>query len=228
MRRRKQSALKKVFTWFTAIFTATGLFVMYTPVANYLARPLVVDSEEAAGAELAVVLGGGVYGTGVLSGATRERLLKGLLLYKDGRAERILFSGATIASTGRKVMKSVRGGGAGGDYSEGDAMYAVARGLGISAEDLAVDSRSTSTYENIINARSYMEAAGLETCLIVTSPTHMTRAALVAEKLGLECAPAPVEDYTGLRTSPVDRISLMSEVMWEYAALVLYWVNGYV
>lgn len=214
---------------FMAAFTAFALFVMFTPAANMLAWPLIV-SGDIKRSDLIVVLGGGAYENGALGGASNERFLRGIMLLKDGYARRIIFSGGSITGTPEKVMRTVlkKGGPEDIDVSEAEVMYSAAAKLGLPRGSLARDPVSTNTFENLRNAGEYMAAKGLKRCLIVTSATHMRRAIGVSEKLGMDCAPAPVADYTRYRKGAVDRLSLFREVAWEYAGLVLYKLYGYI
>jgi len=223
--------LRKLIRWFSLAFTAAALLVMYTPAANLLARTLTRDPPpvpERAG--LIAVLGGGAFADGSLTGASNERLIKGLLLYRQGRAPRVIFLGGTIVSTSTKIIHTVA---ASRDrraitVPEGGIMREVAVGLGLAPDVAAWDPLSPNTRENIVNLKAYMEENGIRDCLLVTSATHMLRASLLASKAGLECAPAPVRDYTPYITGPVGRVSLMYTVAWEYAALALYWLYGYI
>lgn len=113
------------------------------------------------------------------------------------------------------------------DSVEAAVMEKTAKGLGIPEADMAVDAYSTNTYENLVDVKEYMEKNGLRSCLLVTSPAHMLRASLVARKLGLECSPAPVGDYTRLRRSGIDRIALAREAAHEYAGILFYRIKGY-
>lgn len=216
--------------WFCVAFTVAILALMYTPVANYMARPLIIRHPEPQNADIIVVLGGGVYKNGVLGGATNERFIKGLLLYKSGNAGRIIFTGATIVEPSKKLIHTIMRSQdlSGITLSEANVMQEIALQLGLPEKKVTSDDRSTNTYENLKNVKEYMEKSGLKTCILVTSPTHMKRALLVSDKLSLSCSAAPVDDYTYLRAGTIDRLSLFRETLWEYAALVLYKIYGYI
>ncbi len=217
----------KAIKAFCYAFTATAVFFIYTPAANWMARPLVVEPELRK-TDLVVVLGGGAYRDGTLSKDSNERLIHGLLLYRGGYAPRVIFSGGTISNPRDKLMHSVTGATSGlMDSVEAAIMEKTAKGLGIPEADMAVDAYSTNTYENLVDVKEYMEKNGLKSCLLVTSPAHMLRASLVARKLGLECSPAPVGDYTRLRRSGIDRIALAREAAHEYAGILFYRIKGY-
>ncbi len=213
---------------FCYAFAATALIVMYTPVANWMARPLIV-SPYIKKADLIVVLGGGAYPDGSLSGHSNERLIKGLLLYRAGYAPRVIFSGGTIMTPGGKLIHAVTGRSTGGSkVVEATVMDEEAAGLGFPPSALAVDVNSANTHENLVDVKEYMTKNGLSSCLLVTSATHMLRASLVARKLGLDCSPAPVSDYTRYRDSGIERLALAGEATHEYMALVLYKIRGYI
>ena len=68
------------------------LALAYTPVTRYLLGALTVP-EEVREADLIVVLGGGVNQGRYLSLVSSHRMVRGVQLYFDGRAKKILFSG---------------------------------------------------------------------------------------------------------------------------------------
>jgi uncharacterized SAM-binding protein YcdF (DUF218 family) len=214
--------------WFAFTFTLGMFLVMYTPVANWLAGPLVVQ-EELKKADLIVVLGGGSYRNS-LTGASSERLLKGLILYREGYAPRIIFSGGAPEGLSRKLLHTVLGikTGKKTQSSEADLMGSAASRLGVPDKDRAIDEAALDTYENLINVGKYMSENGLKTCLMVTSPTHMRRAELIARKLGLECYPAPISDYTSEMKGPFERLALFKQTVWEYGGLAVYRLYGYI
>lgn len=212
-----------------------AFFIMFTPIANLLARPLVVKETLGKvglpqGADIIVVLGGGAFKNGVLAGASNERLIRGLLLYKEGWAPRIMFTGGAIESKAAKIAhmltqstdKSVI------VASEGGLMGDVALRLVVPEKAAVIDPLSTNTYENLLHAKKYMDEKGLKSCIIVTSSLHMKRASLVAEKLGLLYYAAPIKDAARYRTGGLGRINLMDELLWEYAAIALYRFYGYI
>ena len=180
--------------------------------------------------DVIIVLGGGAYENGVLGAPSNERLLRGLLLYKSGYAPIVIFTGGAITSASTKILHTLS---ASDDRSAIDApeaavMYDTAVALGIPESVMTVDGRSTNTRENLKDVKELMQKNGHKTCLIVTSSTHITRAMLIAKKLGMDCAPAPVKDTTPLRRSAMDRLTLFHSVLWEYAGLALYKVYGYI
>jgi uncharacterized SAM-binding protein YcdF (DUF218 family) len=218
-----------LFRAVSVVFTATVIIIIFTPLSNYMARTLIV-APELKKTDLIAVLGGGAYENGVLGGGSNERLIHGMLLYREAYAPEIIFSGGTIIKTSSKVLHTLLKSQDKGspDVVEAAIMKEVSLKLGIPDEDVALEAASTHTYGNIKGIRDYMATRGFKTCLIVTSPTHMYRSYRVSKKLGLDCYPAPVEDYTWYIYSAIGRLDLFREVMWEYAGLFIYRLYGYV
>jgi uncharacterized SAM-binding protein YcdF (DUF218 family) len=213
-----------------ALFTLMVFMVAYTPVSNRLAAELVVEDRPEK-ADLIVVLGGGANRIGTLSGASNERLIHGLRLFKAGYAPLVYFAGGTIIDTKAKVTRTITGNEKSPDAPdvvEAAIMKDVAVELGMSENALRVDALSSDTHENFVELQAYMEKTGVKTCLVVTSPTHAYRAQALYHKLGLDCSMATIPDYTGEISSFTGRVSLMRAVMWEFSAIALYRVLGYI
>ena len=220
---------KGVALGFCAVFTVSVLLIIFTPISNYMASPLVVDPEPRR-AELIAVLGGGAHPNGVLGGGSSERFLHGLRLYKQGYGGEVLFVGGSILKPTKKVLHTVTKSEDASeiDVAEAALMHELSMAFGMDPGKMHQESASTHTYENIVAIKDFMEVRGIKDCLIVTSPTHSARSISVALKLGLDCTPATVPDYTPHISSALGRLSLLHAVLWEYAGLFLYKAYGYI
>lgn len=79
-----------------------------------------------------------------------------------------------------------------GDAVEADAMYRYLLKKGIPADRLYAESRSKSTYENMLYSKEIIENNGLEPSMtIVTSDFHEYRSIAMAESLGIEAGSYP-------------------------------------
>ncbi len=221
--------IKKKFRKFAVVFTVIFLIIMYTPVANILAGTLTV-TPQVKKADLVVVLTGGAYSNGVLSSSSSRRFIKGLTLYREGFSSKILFTGGGISGLTKKIIHTATKSDDKTQITiqEGGIMYSTALTFGMPESEVFVDRLSTNTYENVVNTAAFMKERKLKTCLLVSSPTHMYRIMRVVRKVGVDCTPAPVGDYTGDVRGATGRLSLMRSVVWEYAALALYRINGYI
>lgn len=222
--------LRRAAIWSCVLIVVLLAVVAFTPLSNLLARPLIVKDAEPEKADVIFVLGGGAYPNGVLGGSSSERFIHGMLLHKDGYGKELVFVGGSITSIASKLGHTLS---RSEDYSaidvtESAVMYDNAVRLGLSEGALHLDRESTHTYSNVLYAQGFMEEGGYESCLLVSSPTHMYRVMRVAKKLGLSCSAAPVPDHTPFRSSAVARVALLREVLWEYTGLAIYKIYGYI
>jgi len=126
-------------------------------------------------------------------------------LYKAGAAPRLLMTGA----------------GVGGDNAS--SMKAIAAGMGVPAEAILVETRSTTTRQNLVFAAPIVRAQGWRRVALVTSTSHMARAERAARKAmpEVEWIAVPVED-----AGPASRI--YRQRLLEWAKLVGYLVRGWI
>jgi uncharacterized SAM-binding protein YcdF (DUF218 family) len=136
--------------------------------------------------DAAIVLGAAVWGANV-SPVFKERINHGIDLYRKGRVRKLIFTG---------------GQGNPGEPTESSAARDYALQLGIPADDILIEEKSHTTYENILYAKQLTDAHGLRQVLIVSDPLHMKRAVAMARDLGLVADPSPTPStrYQGLRS----------------------------
>ncbi len=127
-----------------------------------------------------IVLGAGVRKDGTPSPMLKDRLDKGIELYNQGLAPKIIMSG----DHGQHR------------YDEVNTMKKYAINKGVPSEDIFMDHAGFSTYESIYRERDVFE---VKKAIIVTQKYHMYRALYIADKLGLEAYGVPAEDikYSG-------------------------------
>lgn len=137
-------------------------------------------------ADAAVVLGAAVWSQGV-SPVFRERINHSIDLYRRGRVKKIIFTG---------------GQGNSNEPTEAVAARAYAMSNGVPKDDILIEQRSHTTYENLVYAKQLADVHGLKKVLIVSDPMHMKRAIAMAHDLGLDAYPSPTTTtrYTGFRT----------------------------
>ena len=134
------------------------------------AKKQIISPEEAANLEdidCIIVLGCLVRPNGNPSDMLSDRLRRGVELYENGAAPKILMSG----DHGQK------------DYNEVQTMKQYALDAGIASEDIFMDHAGFSTYDSIYRAK---EIFGAKRIIIVSQEYHLHRALLIARKLGLE------------------------------------------
>lgn len=127
-------------------------------------------AEDVAGGErfdCIMILGCGVYDDGTPTPMLKDRLDKGIELYRAGLASKLLLSGdhGTVG------------------YNEVAGMYAYAIAAGIPDEDIFLDHAGFTTYESVYRAK---EIFGVKKILVVTQGYHLYRAMFYCRCLGLE------------------------------------------
>ena len=137
-------------------------------------------------ADAAIVLGAAVWSSGV-SPVFRERINHGIELYQKGKVRKLIFTG---------------GQGNPGEPTESSAARDYAIQSGVPAQDILIEEKSHTTYENIRYAKQVADAHNIKRVLIVSDPLHMKRAVLMAQDVGLiaEPSPTPTTRYQGLKS----------------------------
>lgn len=154
-------------------------------------------------ADCIIVLGAKVKPDGEPSTALLKRLEKALECYEEGLAPYIIVCGA-------------QGGDEPCTEAEGMHKWLVAHGVPDSA--VIMEDRSTSTEENLANAKAIMEEKGFKTCIVTTNAYHLTRAMWIAEDTGLDAQGAAAQNNITLQTRA--RLRMREAVSW-----VLYFLG---
>ena len=152
-----------------AVVGVTALLIINSHVKS-AGKNRILTVEQAAELEnvdCIIVLGCQVKDDGSLSHMLRDRLMRGLEVYKAGAASKLLMSG----DHGRE------------DYDEVGAMKNYAIENGVPSEDVFMDHAGFSTYETIYRAKEVFEA---DKVIIVTQEYHLYRALYIAKQLGVD------------------------------------------
>ncbi len=134
-------------------------------------------------ADCILVLGAGLRKDNTPSPILRERIDRGMELYRLGAAPKLLMSG----DHGRV------------EYNEVGVMKALAIESGIPSEDIFMDHAGFSTYESLYRARDVFCAKRV---IIVSQKYHLFRALYIADQLGIEAygVGADVQRFYGQTT----------------------------
>jgi uncharacterized SAM-binding protein YcdF (DUF218 family) len=165
-----------------AIIALTVVVLTVTAARIYSYSSVAVDKQ----ADAAVVLGAAVWSRNV-SPVFRERINHAVDLYRQGKVRKLIFTG---------------GQGNSNEPTEAAAASSYAQANGIPIQDILVEQKSHTTFENIVNAKQLADANSLKTVLVVSDPMHMKRAMTMARDVGLIAypSPTPTTRYVGWRT----------------------------
>lgn len=127
------------------------------------------EEDDAVPSDCIVVLGAKAHGLEP-GRVLRARLDRARQAYAQGLGGKILVCG------GKGTDETV---------PEAEAMAAYLKAQGVPDEDILLEQDSRNTRENLRFAKRIMEANGYQTCVLVTSDSHMARARLLARQEGL-------------------------------------------
>lgn len=146
------------------------------------------EEDDAVPSDCIVVLGAKAHGLEP-GRVLRARLDQARQAYAQGLGGKILVCG------GKGTDETV---------PEAEAMAAYLKAQGVPDEDILLEQDSRNTRENLRFAKRIMEANGYQTCVLVTSDSHMARARMLAgqEGLSVTCSRAR-SDWPGIWFSRV-------------------------
>lgn len=124
-----------------------------------------IDVDEPTEADVAVVLGGG----------EGERLGAALRIWRQGRVPAVLITGPATPLLKVYVRED--------SLSQGEAKRRIAIRKGVPESNVWLALGPTSTYEEAVTVLEELEARGVESAIIVTSPLHSRRASKTFEHI---------------------------------------------
>lgn len=142
--------------------------------------------------DVIIVLGCKVRADGEPGYTLRSRVERGVELYHQGVAPRILFTGAAVYSP----------------FVEAEVMARLAEQLGVPREAMVLETRATNTRENATYSIALLRTAGWREAVVTTSAFHCRRSAVLFAQEGLEvlCAAARTPSEVPLRRRILFRI----------------------
>jgi uncharacterized SAM-binding protein YcdF (DUF218 family) len=150
--------------------------VAYFSVAFYVGKQAERDTKTKSDAIL--VLGARSYIEGSHNPCLKARVLHAVELYRDGYAQKIIFSGGDDKED---------------TVNEAETMQKIAISNGVLSNRIIMEKTATSTYENFSLSQKLLAENNVKSVIIVTEPFHMARASLVAKKLGYNYSVSPAE-----------------------------------
>ncbi|MGJ4803193.1 YdcF family protein [Luteimonas sp. SDU82] len=158
------------------------------------------ERDQAAPADAIIVLGAAAYDA-VPSPVFKARIEHGLDLFRDGLADKLIFTGGY--------------GGGGARFAESQVARRYAMRAGVPEAAILIESTSQTTYQNLFEARRLMHENGLQRAIVVSDPLHMARALRLCRGLGIDAvgSPTPTTRFRSFRTR------------WEFLAREVYFFH---
>ncbi|MDP1853079.1 MAG: ElyC/SanA/YdcF family protein [Candidatus Omnitrophota bacterium] len=207
---------------FSSAAVILWLLLFYTPLVWFLAEPLRFYQEPKV-SDAIVVFAGGVGESGRPGQGYEERVKHAVELYKRGFAENIIFSSGAVST-----------------FPEPYVMKALAIYLGVPESAVIIEDLAASTYENVKFTDKILDAKKWEKIILISSPYHMRRAALVFAKIAPEKKIAFVpakslfyshqksEELGGIKKFRQIDLRQINGILHEYLAICYYWAKGYI
>ena len=214
------ASLVLVYWVLSTPIAAVALVQMLSPAVHP-----VLSATDAGGATAIVVLGAGMQvhrSRGASYGApTREGSLRVL---EAARLHRLL-GGAPIIATGG-VRSS--------PYSEAALMAHQLEQLGVPADKIIKEEKSTNTRDHALFVPPLLKQQGIERFVLVTSQQHISRALGVFRKVGFDPVPSTPEMYVGhghfleKYLPSLEGLSVSESLMYDLLGGVYYRIRGWV
>lgn len=181
------------------------VFLLFLYIAgNILNICIYSNKDEKCYVDTAIVLGAATF-RGDVSFVYRERLNHGIYLYQQGYVKKIIVTG-----------------GRAGENPQSDAWAArqYVMSQGIPPKDILMEEKSTTTQENLENAKEIMNNEKFQAAIIISDPLHMKRAMLLAQDMGMEVysSPTPTTRYRSLKT----KIPFLARELFYYIGYQWY------
>ncbi len=216
MNRQRWTVLVGVGKTLQLILSAFGLFmliVLYSPITDYLVRPLWVPAELKP-APAIVVLTAYVTGGGVMNESAMRRTHMAARLYRNGLAPLLIITGGNTQS------QSTR--------QPADFMARFAEELGVPHSAILLEKASADTHESAVHVAALCRERGIQHVLLITDASHMRRAAGAFRAQHLQVSPAPADPGSLTWETPNVRLGKFWASLHEYAGLLYYWWKGWI
>lgn len=187
------------------LIVSTILALIYLLLAIYVGKNVYFDDKKKSDAIL--VLGAKSYKGNKYNPCLAARVEHAAELYKQGYADKIIMSGGDDSEDGK---------------NEASTMQDIAQKFQIPKNDILLENKSKSTFENIVFSSKLMKERNIKTVVIVTEPFHSPRAGLVAKKAALNYSISPtLTSQCWLRWKYLSRYFLK-----EPLAIIEYYIFG--
>ncbi|HAG10164.1 MAG TPA: YdcF family protein [Desulfotomaculum sp.] len=173
-----------------AVILAVIIFIFYILSTPFLSDPLTRSLEYkyrpplSINGDVIVMLGGGATsdtpdldGQGHLSGHAANRLITTVRLYRITGLPVIISGGKVYSNTGNESLIAKR----------------QLIGLGVPEEKIITEDRSLNTEQNALYIKQIMQQYKFKKPVLVTSASHMRRAVLNFDKIGVDTTPYPTD-----------------------------------
>jgi uncharacterized SAM-binding protein YcdF (DUF218 family) len=203
----------RIVRFILAAYGLCLLLILYSPVADYLVRPLRVPADPRP-APAIVVLTAWVSPDGALNEQAMRRTHTAARLYREGLAPLVVMSGGDP--------------GAASDPQAADFMAQFAGELGVPRSAILLEKKSHNTYTSGVQVRELCRQLGIDRVLLVTDAVHMRRAIAAFRAQNLAVSPIPADPGALGWETPLSRLRKFLGALHEYGGLLYYRWKGWI
>lgn len=198
----------------SVIFNMLIFAILFTPLTEQLYKPLKV-SEQLQKSEVIVIPSGSGYECGALGFMTEVRLRKGLELYLDGWADKIICSGGSrFTGINKSIAELMR---------ETLILY------GVPPDDILTQDETINSYNDISYLlKKYEDNFDFNRSIFVTSSFHTYRVRQILRKKNIAVLVVSAEPYELRPRIWSERLELFRVVIREYLAICYFRLRGYI
>ncbi len=196
-----------------AAYGLSLLLIFYSPIADYLVRPLWVPADVRS-APAIVVLTAWVSPDGVMNEQAMRRTHAAARLYREGLSPLVIMSG------GDPTPQAER--------QSADFMADFANELGIPRSAILFEKSSKDTHSSGVFVSGICRGLGIQRVLLVTDAIHMRRAVAVLRAQNLSVSPVPADPWALGWETPMIRMQKFMGAMHEYGGLLYYRWKGWI
>lgn len=197
-----QISIKKVLKIVLAVLTLPASMYLFAAIIT----GIYTYKDTSQKADAIIVLGSKSYYQGSFNPCLEARVLHGVDLYKQGLAPKLIMSGGDDGP---------------GGPNEALVMKEMAMKQDVKGEDILMERKSTSTYENLKFSKDIMQKEGIYSVIIVTERFHNYRADMVATELSIPHTISPTSSPCWNKWTYLSKYFLREPV-----ALIYYKLTG--
>ena len=213
MKMLKNKTVNKSIGYLSIITNIILFIILFTPLAEQLYKPLIVD-ETAVPGNVIVILSSGGYDHGFPGFRTMTRLHKGLELFRQKPSRKIICAGGFRLHRANKTIAQV--------------MKETLQLYGISGDNILVQDDTTNTYLDITTLlKRFKKKFDFNKALFVTSSYHTYRVKRILLKKGVNASVISANPWELYPNVWSQRLDLFREIIREYGAICYFKLRGY-
>ncbi|MGM0601147.1 MAG: YdcF family protein [Candidatus Rifleibacteriota bacterium] len=214
IKRTKATESAAIYFFYGNVLALITLTIcIFFPVGGFISQPLLLESSDQDADAVVVLASGATYGDD-LNYSGYQRVLHGIKLLKNKRAPKLFISTGFNSINGHREAKCV-------------ASLTNLIELPKDNYEILVSERIRTTKTEADYISEILKKQNISKILLVTNGTHIYRAKLVFDNLGLETLPAPCNSSKGLYYSMGHYLRSLNAAIHEWVGLVYYKLKNY-